>query len=110
LNTLAAMADQPRADRHSPHPYHRGDEVNDAFEVDGPSLVAGCEAAKVFHSAEIALDAVAVLISELVVGNDDLARSVGRNDGLGSHSGNDRPQGIAVISLVGQNRFAGLAF
>lgn len=38
-----------RTDRHSVHPHHCRDEVNEACEMDRPAFVAGCEAAKVLH-------------------------------------------------------------
>jgi transcriptional regulator with XRE-family HTH domain len=65
--------ERTRSDRHSCHPYHGSDEMNEAFEVDDPSFVAGCEAAEMLHSAEAALDAVAVSVGDFVMRNDELA-------------------------------------
>lgn len=44
-------------------PDHGGGEVDEAFEVDGASVVAGGEAAEVFEPAEASLDGIAVLVS-----------------------------------------------
>lgn len=110
MTISVTLANPPRANRHSLHPYHCSDEMNEALEVNGSSFVSGRKAAAVFHSTEATFDAVAVSVDEFVVCNDELARSVRRDDGLGSHGGNDRPQSIAVIGFVGQNCLAGLSF
>lgn len=78
--------------------------------MDGAAFIAGCEAPEVPHSSEGALKTIAVDVSECVMWDDHLARSVGQDDGLCSHGGDHLSQGIAVIGLVGENRLANLPF
>ena len=72
----AAMAAPARANRHSLEPTHCGDEIEEALEVNGSTVVARGEATKVLHPIEASLDAVAMFVDEFVVGDDDLARAV----------------------------------
>ena len=65
-----------RANRHSLEPTHCGDEIEEALEVNGSTVVARGEATKVLHPIEASLDAVAMFVDEFVVGDDDLARAV----------------------------------
>src|SRR5438309_1222300 len=92
-----------RLNRHSAHPDHGCGELYEAEEVDGSSVVACGEAAEVLELVEASLDAVAVFVDRRVVGDDDLARAVGRDHRLGSGVGDERPQGIAVIGFVGED-------
>src|SRR5256885_16332031 len=78
-------------------------ELYEAEEVDGSSVVAGCEATEVLELVEASLDSVAVFVDGGVVRDGRLARAVGRNHRLGSGFGDDRPQGIAVIGFVGED-------
>jgi hypothetical protein len=71
--------------------------MNEALEVNGSSVVSGRKAAAVFHSTEATFDAVAVSVDEFVVCNDELARSVRRDDGLGSHGSPALPGSSDVI-------------
>ena len=65
--------------------------MDEALEVDGSSVVSGGETAKMLEAIEASLDAVAVLVDDGVVRDDDLARA-GRGDHrLGFHVADERP-------------------
>lgn len=49
--------------------------MNEAFEANGPSVIACGEAVEVVHLVAAALDTVAMLVGKFVTRNDDLARS-----------------------------------
>ena len=68
--------DRSRPDRHSSHPHHCGADIDEAHEVDSPAVIACCEATEVLHSTEASLDTIAVDVSDWVMWDDDLARSV----------------------------------
>ena len=59
------------------------------LEVDGAAFIAGGEAAEVLEPVEASLDAVALLVGDLVVRDEDLACTVGGDDGLSAHLGDD---------------------
>jgi hypothetical protein len=50
--------------------------MDEALEVNGSAVVACGEAAKVFHSVEAPLDAIAIDVGDFIVQDDDLARAV----------------------------------
>jgi anaerobic selenocysteine-containing dehydrogenase len=56
------VLDTPRWDRHSAHPYHRSEEMNEAPAVDAPAVIAGGETTEVFDSVEASLDAVTMFV------------------------------------------------
>ena len=56
--------------------------MNEAGEVDGSPIVAGCEAAEMLEASEASLDPIALLIEFGVVGDEDLAIALGRDDRL----------------------------
>jgi hypothetical protein len=84
--------------------------VYEAFEVDGSTIVACCEASKVLEAIEAALDAVSLSVGDCVMRDQDFARAVRRDDRLGSKLLDQLAQGIAVIGFVGKQGISGLAF
>ncbi len=73
---VRAIAECPRNNRHSRHPHHCCDEIDDALEMNSPAVVACREPAEVLHSVEAPLDAIALFVGARVVRDDDLARPV----------------------------------
>src|SRR5262249_36660767 len=92
-----------RKNRHLAHPDHRAGEVQGGEEIDGASVVACGDVAKVFEPVEETLDPVAQSVGEAVMRDDELAgRDRGDHSlcpGLGDHLA----QGIAVVSLIGND-------
>jgi hypothetical protein len=62
-----------------------------------------------FQPIEAPLDTVSMFVDDGIVGDDDLASAVGRDDRLGIHGLDRRPQGIAVIGFVAKYGFTCLA-
>ena len=75
-------------------------------EVDGAAVAASCDALEMFEFVEEAFDPIAPLVGAGVVRDEYFPGPVGRDDGLGAGFGDQRPQGVAVIGLVGDHRIA----
>ena len=84
--------------------------MDEAGEVDGASIVSCSEAAEMFEAVEASLDAIAVFVDGCVMRDSDLAAAVRRDHDRGSHAGDERRQGIAVIGFVGEYGAARLVF
>lgn len=65
-----------RTDRHSLQPSHGCGEVDETSEVNGASIIAGSETAKVLEAVEATLDAIAAFMEVSIVRDDDFARPV----------------------------------
>lgn len=65
-----------------------GGEVNEAGEVDGSPIVAGCEASETLEASETSLDPIALLVEFGVVRDEDLAIALGSDDRLRFHLSN----------------------
>lgn len=84
--------------------------MDEAGEVDGSAIIARGEAPEMFEAAKASFDLVAVLIGGFVVGDEDLAVSLGWDDRLGLHASNQFAQAIAVIGFIGEYRIGLLPF
>ena len=77
--------------------------------MNGPAFVAGGEASEMLEAIETPLDAVAMLVDDRIVRDDDLAGTVRGDDRLGVHGLDRRPQGIAVIGFIAEYGLARLS-
>jgi len=82
----------------------------EAGEVDGSAIVTGSEAPEMLQAAKASFDLVAILVGGCVVGDEDLAVSLGRDHRLGLHAGNQFAQVVAVIGFIGEYRGGLLSF
>ena len=83
--------------------------MDEAGEVDGTPVVACGEAAALFELAEATFDTVAVLVGGAIMRDGDPGATVAWDHRLGTHVGDDRASGIAVIGFVGEHGLAWLA-
>jgi hypothetical protein len=78
--------------------------------MNGAVVIASGDMAKVLQLVEEALNAVSQAVGDGVVRDGDFARGFGWNDGFGLGIGNQRAQGVAVVSLVGNDALGGDVF
>jgi len=78
--------------------------------MDGASVEPGGDASVVFELVEAPFDRVADLVSFEIVGDRTFAGRVARDDRLGMHPGDQRPQRIGIISLIRQHALRSQAF
>jgi hypothetical protein len=88
-----------RPDRHSAQPDEGGCEMDEAVEMDGQPVIAGCEAAKVLEAVETSLDAVALLIAGFAAAACGAIFSSGRKASC-SHSGDRVAYAIIWLALL----------
>ncbi len=86
-------------------PDPRGGDGDEHVETPIELIVARCDSAKVFDTTEKALNKVASLIDVPVEGAWLGAVCTRGDDRLCASGGNGLDQGIAVVGLVGGNRF-----
>jgi len=77
--------------------------------VNGSSLISSCEASEVLELVEAPLDPIAMFVADGIMGNYDLPRSVGGNDGFSAAGFDNGAQCVAVIGFVGKNCLCGQA-
>ena len=66
--------------------------MDEAGEVDGAAIVASGEAPEMLHATKASFDVIAVFVEGFVVGDEDLAVTLGRDHRLGVHAGNQFTQ------------------
>lgn len=83
-------------------PYDGGDDEDSGEEDISALVVAGVDASEVLEVAEEAFDAVALLVSDRIVGVRVLARGIWRDDGLAAAFAEPIAQGRCVIGAIGK--------
>jgi hypothetical protein len=101
LGTLLSPED--RTNRHLAHPDHGAGELESRQEVDGASIVSGSDATKMLEPVEEALNAVAQLVSDSVMGNEGLSVAERRDNRCRSGIGDELAQSVVVVGLVGDD-------
>ena len=91
-------------------PDPRGSDGDERLEAPVELIVARCDSAKVFDTTEKALNKVASLVDVAVEGAWLGAVCTRGDNRLCTAGGNGVDQGIAVVGLVGSNRFGDYAF
>jgi hypothetical protein len=76
--------------------------VDEASEMDGPAIISGCEAAKVFQAIEAALDAIPAFVGLHIMRDADGPAPAGRDHDLRPYAGDKFTKSIAVVSFVGK--------
>ncbi|MBY5413638.1 hypothetical protein HFO98_35880 [Rhizobium leguminosarum] len=76
LEALCEAAPSLRTDRHSWYPDHDCSEMDEPCEVDSSTLVAGGKASKVFQAIEAPFDAIAMLVDDRIMRDDELSGTV----------------------------------
>jgi hypothetical protein len=78
-------------------------------KMDVSSVVAGCDAPKVFEFVEAAFDAVAKPVGFGVMANVGYAAALGRDHSLCAQVGDEAAKSVAVIAPVGDHLASGLS-